>query len=82
MRAVGYLNELCSDAYVRPDTANAALNHVANAEVPADIPNVRRFAFVGKTGIPGRNAPIPDAYQEIDEFLGHAIGEIFLVLVV
>src|SRR5215831_8920773 len=47
------VDQLAGHTYPIRRLAYAALQHIANAEVPADLPDVGRFAIVGKRRVPG-----------------------------
>src|SRR5215475_10242042 len=48
VRAACRLDELARDANAVASLAQAAFEHVTNAELSADLPDVRRFTFVSK----------------------------------
>src|SRR6476659_7796089 len=44
----GGVDQLCSDTHATAGLTQAAFEHIAHAELAADLPHVNRFALVGE----------------------------------
>src|SRR5438552_131822 len=79
MRAGLSLDELSRDAQAIAAFAQAALEHVANAELAPDLLDVDDLALVGEARIPRDHEQPIDPRQAGDDILDHAVGEILLL---
>ena len=70
--------QLGPDPEVLPRAPDAAVEHVAHAEVAADLLRVDRLAAVGERRGAGRDEQPPQAREAGDDVLGEALGEILL----
>ena len=61
-----------------PDLADAALEHVANAELTADLLHVDRPPLVGEGRIARDHEQPTDARERGDDVFHHSVGEIIL----
>ena len=77
--AVRGLDELAGDANAVPGLAQAAFEHVAHAEFPADLLHVDGASLVGKAGIAGDHEQPFHPRQAGDDVLDDAVDEIFLL---
>jgi len=73
------LDELARDAYPSSCLTYAALEHVANSEVPGDMLHVHGPALVSKTRVPGYDEEPFHLREGRDDVLHHAVGKIFLL---
>jgi len=69
------IDELRSDAHAVGGAADAAFEHVANAELASDLPDVDRLAFVGEARISRNDEQRADAGQRRDDVLDDTVGE-------
>lgn len=60
---------------------DAALEHIADAEIAANLPNVDRLVLVGKSGVSRDDEAAINVRQIRGEILCQAIGEVLLVRV-
>src|SRR5439155_537520 len=79
VRAGLSLDELSRDAQAIAAFAQAALEHVANAELAPDLLDVDDLALVGEARIPRDHEQPIDPRQAGDDILDHAVGEILLL---
>ena len=73
------VDELPGDADARSRPAHAAFQHVAHAEVAADLLHVDGAALVGEGRVARDDEHVPVAGQARDDVLDHAVGEIVLI---
>ena len=73
------IDELAGDAHAVRGLAHAAFEHVAHAELAADLPHVDGAALVGEARIAGDHEQPANARQRGDDVLDHAVGEILLL---
>ena len=59
--------------------AHAPLQHVADAEVTADLLNADRLVLIGHDRVAGDHAKLLEAGQLGDQVLGDAVGEVLLL---
>ena len=62
-----------------PGAPHAAFEHVADAELPGDLPHVDGAALVDEGGIAGDHREGLEAAERGDDVLDDAVGEIFLL---
>ena len=79
MRAGRGLDQLAGDAHPVAGLAHAAFEHVAHAELAADLLDVDGLALVGEGRIARDHEQRLEARQRGDDVLDHAVGEIFLL---
>ena len=72
------VDELPGDAHAVRRLAHAAFEHIAHAELAADLLHVDRPALVGEGRIARDDEKPFDARKAGDDVLDHAVGEIFL----
>ena len=73
------INELSCDANAIAGLADAALQHVADAEFTPNLLDIDGFAFVGETGITRDDEQRFGPPQSRDDVVHHSIREIFLL---
>ena len=76
MRAGHGIDQLAGDPHPAAGLAHAALEHVAHAELAADLLHVDGAALVGEARIAGDHEQPAEARQRRDDVLDHAVGEI------
>ncbi|WP_373867916.1 hypothetical protein [Reyranella soli] len=79
MGASRCLDELASQPDLVARLANTSLKHVADAEVPSDLPHVNRLASVGKGGVARDHEQPLVTRQRGDDVLDDPIGEVLLL---
>jgi hypothetical protein len=79
MGAARRIDQLAGDAHAAAGLADASLQHVAHAELAADLADVRRLALVGEARIARDHEQRLDAREAGDDVLDHAVGEVFLL---
>ena len=79
MRSGCGVDELPGDAHAIAGLAHAAFEHVAHAELAADLLHVDRPALVGEGRIARDDEQPLDARKAGDDVVDHAVGEIFLL---
>jgi hypothetical protein len=73
------VEELAGDAHAPARLAHAALQHVANTQLRADLRQVDGLPLVGEGGIAGDDQKPPPFRQRRDDVLGDAVDEISLL---
>ena len=73
------IDELRGDANARAHPANAAFEHIAHAELAADLLHVDRAALVGEGRVARDDEQMPVAGQPGDDVLDHPVGEELLL---
>ena len=81
MRAGGRVDELPGDANAVRGLADAAFQHVAHAELAADLLHVDGAALVGEAGVARDHEQPADARKRGDDVLDYAVCEVFLLWV-
>ncbi len=79
MRAGLRLDQLGGDPHPIAALPHAAFEHIAHAEVAADLLHIDRLTLVGKGRVAGDDEQPADAREGGDDLLDHAVGEIFLL---
>jgi hypothetical protein len=79
MRARCRIDELPGDAHPVPRLADAALEHIANAQLSSYLLHVDRAAFVSEARIARDNKKPSHARQRSDDVLDHPVSEIVLI---
>ena len=82
MRAGARIDELGVDAHPVLVALHRAFQHIAHAELPADLPGVDVLALEAEGGIAGDHEAIVDARQIGRQILRDAVREIILARVV
>ena len=72
-------HQLRRDPHPRACFADAPFQHVADAEVTADLLDARRLALVGHDRIARDHAQLLEAGQLRDQVLGETVGEVVLL---
>jgi len=75
------LDQLAGDADAAGGAADAAFEHIAHAELAADLADIGGFPFVGKARIARDDKQPFDARQARDDVLDHAVDKIILLRV-
>ena len=78
MRPGGGIDQLSGDAHPVRGLAHAAFQHVAHAQLAADLLYVHRAALVGEARIARDHEQPANARQRGDDVLHHAVGEVLL----
>jgi hypothetical protein len=73
------VDQLPGDAHPAARLAHRAFEHIAHAELAADLLHVDGLALVGKTRIAGDDEEPADARERRNDIIDHAVGEIFLL---
>src|SRR5262252_4290686 len=73
------IDELACDAHAVCCSAHAALEHVANAKVAANLRHTDGAALVGEARIAGDHEEPPYMRKRSDDVLDHAVGEVILL---
>ena len=73
------VDELAGDADPLAGRPDAALEHVAHAELARDLPHVDRLALVDEARVAGDDEEPAQARERRDDVLGDAVGEIVLL---
>src|SRR5919106_2851114 len=73
------VDQLAGDADAAARRSDAALQDIANSEVPGDLPDIDGFALVNEARIPGDDEEPTQARQRRDDVLGHAVSEVILL---
>jgi len=81
VEVVGRVHELCGDPEAVTLLPDAALHEVLHPEFRPDLAQVPVLALVGEGGCPSADPDLPDLGERVEQLLGHAVGEEFLVLV-
>src|SRR5438067_1996771 len=81
MRAGGYVDQLASDTDPIAALAHRAFEHVANAKLAPDLLHIDRLPLVGEGRIASDHEQPGNAGKRGDDFLDHAVDEIFLLRV-
>ena len=81
MRGGAALDKLPGDAQPVCGLANAAFQHVADAEFRGDLADVDRLALVGERGISGDDEQAGDLRQAGNQVFDEPVSEIFLLWV-
>lgn len=79
MRAGDGVDQLPGDAQPIAAAANATLEHIADAEVAADLADIDRLALVGEGGVARDHGEAAAAGKRGGDVLGNAIGKIILL---
>jgi hypothetical protein len=79
VRAVCGVDQLAGDTHSVAGLANATFQYVADPERTPYLPDVRRFALVGKAGIASNHEQPAHARESRNKLLHHAVGKIFLL---
>ena len=80
MMSAGHrVDQLGADAQPLAGPAHAAFEHIANAELACDLPDIDGAALVDKGRVARDDEQPPDAGQAGDQVLGYAVGEIVLI---
>jgi hypothetical protein len=79
MRPGGRIDQLPGDAHLVRRLAHAAFQHIAHAELAADLLHVDRAALVGEARITCDHEQPANARQGRDDVLHHAVGEVLLL---
>ena len=74
-------DELGVEGDVLAEATHAAFEHVAHAELTADLFGVDRLALVGEGGVAGDDEAVGEMREVGGEVVGDAVGEIVLFLV-
>ena len=81
VRAGGGIDQLRRYPHALGAGLEAALEHVAHAELPADLAHVDRLALVGEAGIAGDHEQVARSGELGDQILGEGVGQTLLALV-
>ena len=81
MRPGGRVDQLRGDAHSARCPAKAAFQHVAHAQVAADLPHVHCSVLVSKARVARDDEEPANARQCRDDVLQDAVGEVFLLRV-
>jgi len=81
MRAALCVDQLRGDAHATASLAHRAFEHIADAQLAADLFHIDGLALVRKARIAGDDEEPADAGKRSDDLLDHAVGEIFLLRV-
>src|SRR5207302_4672889 len=73
--------ELREDAQAISVPAHAPFEHGRYVQLLADLANVQVFSLEGEGGGAGDHANSFDVGETVDDLLGHAVGEVLVVLV-
>jgi hypothetical protein len=79
MRLALGIDQLNVDAHLAARAADAPLQHIAHAELAADLPRVGYFALVGKGGAAGDDKASRNPRQIGRQVVGNAVREVFLL---
>jgi hypothetical protein len=79
MRPAQRVDQLRRDAHPVSALSHRAFEHVADAELAADLLHIDGLALVRKARIAGDHEEPADAGERSDDLFHHAIGEIFLL---
>jgi hypothetical protein len=79
MRASFGVDQLAGDAHPVAAFAYRAFEHVAHPKLAPNLLNIDGLSFVGEGRIAGDDEQPPDTGERADDFLDHAVGEIFLL---
>ena len=79
MLVTGRLDQLRGNAHPITGLAHTAFQHIAYAQLLADLAHIGGLAFVGEAGIARHHAEFLKACQFGDQVLGQAVGEIILL---
>ena len=79
MRPGRRIDELARDAHAVRRLAQAALQHIAHAELAAHLLRIHGSALVGEARVARDDEEPADARQRRDDVFHHAIGEIVLL---
>ena len=82
MRAGARIDQLGVNAHPVLVALHRAFQHIAHAELPADLPGVDVLALEAEGGVAGDHEAIVDARQISRQILRNAVHEIILVRVV
>ena len=82
MRAGFRIDQLDIDPRLVPGPPHAAFEHVAHAELAADLPGIDRLPGIAEGGIAGDHEAGGDARQIGGQIVGDAVGEILLLRIV
>src|SRR5262249_49485849 len=72
------IDELPGEAHPTSCLAHAPLEHIAHPELTTDLLHVNGTTLVREAGVARDDEQRPEARQRRDDFLDHAIGEVFL----
>ena len=79
VRAGQGIDQLARDAHLHSRFANRTFQNIADPQLAADLLHVDRLALVRKARIAGDHKEPADAAERGDDFLDHAVDEIFLL---
>jgi hypothetical protein len=82
MRAAFGIDQLSVDAHLAARAPDAPFQHIADAELAADLPRLDRFALVGKGGAASDHEASRDPRQIGRQIVGDTVREIFLFRIV
>src|SRR5262249_25654827 len=75
------IDELCVDANTVASSADAALEHIAHAELACDLADVGCLSFVLKSRISRDHQEFGEPRQFGDDVLGDAVAEVLLLYI-
>ena len=81
MRAGNRIDQLSADPHPLARLANRALQNIADPQLAPDLFHINDAAFVGEARIAGDDEEPADLRERGNDFLDHAVGEIFLLRV-
>src|SRR5882672_9703893 len=81
MRPGHGVDQLPGDAHAVAALAHRAFEHIADAKLMPDLLHIDRLPFVREARIAGDDEEPADAGERGDDFLDHAVDEIFLLRV-
>ena len=73
------VDQLGGDAHPLAGAPHAALEHMADAQLPADHPEIDRLALVGEARVAGDDQQARHLAQIGDDVLADAVGEVLLL---
>ena len=79
MKAIDHADQLRGDAHLPALAPHAAFDDVGHAELAPDLAHVAALAFELEHRSTRRDVELRNLRQDVQQFLGHAVGEIFLV---
>jgi len=79
MRPANSVDQLAGNAHALAAFAHRALEHIADAELAADLLHIDGLPLVGEARIAGDDKQPADAGERRDDLLDHPVGEIFLL---
>jgi hypothetical protein len=73
------LNELPSNTQAPARLANAAFEHISNAQLSADLLDVHRYTLVSEGGIPSDDEQWPEAGECRYDVFNNSVGKVLLL---